>query len=628
MNISKTTVAFMFATILTTGFASCSRDDEYPTSDNKQAVVNNYKSSTEFTPEILYQGRAYVASGVDSHLKEALKNGISDVSGSVSDSQTNILVLNSLSDLSDQQLEAAFREGKTIAIANPDANAIKQFAESHPWTGIVSENVKSGLMLFTFNRYQMYSHIATPTRLQRNTEGEPVADKDQADPIQTGMATVKADYVYISGWLREMQQRYNGQSAPSRRAVTRGTQSDSKTLEDFGNHYHISYTYPYNVHYNFRNILWSDDDYLNGSGSMTVAYDIYMCHVYEGQSGAGDYYAMNMTTSVANAGMWQGTGDNRHGGVHVRWCGWYGKGFTAQSMLCPAELAHNDIAATRITNVQFTAQGTPSPATTVGSTVYTNTHTFNIGASLTIGGKCSISPSGPQAEKSAQGGISAGWSWTSSEQRNISDMDIRNTSHDNVASWKVDFNNLPEYSAGLYFKEGNSKVFRSTVELRSSWLWYDPTGKDNEDKEPYTLHTTLRSDYEMQSFITTGADLKSDYWSAMTMHKIQLPKMVNSTVGGIELNNDLSDGTYITHMQVKDADSDTVYATFDNSISKGMKQALGFFPTTKKYIVTFDAKKSGEQTFRHYSYALNKNVPLVKTSTVTLNAGFDFEETK
>lgn len=108
---------------------------------------------------------------------------------------------------------------------------------------------------------------------------------------------------------------------------------DEKSIEAFGSQYHYSVTYSFTCKEEFKHVLWSDADYHNGSGSMTASFDIYTAHVYEGEPGAGDYYAVRMTASLASAGMWKGKGDNTHGGVHVRWCGAYATDFDVVAFL-------------------------------------------------------------------------------------------------------------------------------------------------------------------------------------------------------------------------------------------------------------------------------------------------------
>lgn len=619
----KTVMGFWLAVVMVMSLTACSVND-----NEISGVGEDYidEALEKFNAEAIFHGKAYIAGTVDADLKAALALAIDDVNGTIDGEDTRIIVVNNLADLSDAQLQKAYNMGKSIAVAMPDSVEISNFVKAHDWIDFIHSNVSNNLLLFSFNRYNMFSHIVKPAYHLITAEGLETDDAEDADPVMTHLTAEETNYVYLLTWLRKLQTRYNEREHPTLTRADDSQDNKDTDLEKFGKYYHHSMTYPYDVDYNFRHVTWSKKDYLSGSGSLTVAYDIYTCHVYEGQPGAGDYYAVNMTTSVANEGMWKGKGDNRHGGVHVRWCGWYGTDFWVKSSLSEDAFAKYGWASGSFAdNIEFTAQGKPSPSTTTGQTTYTKSHTFNISGSLTLGAQTGEQNGKPVALVNASAGVSAGWSWTKSETRNISDIDIQNTTEGNVASWKVIFNNLPKYSnSKITYDIGNSLAFRSTIDLVSSWLWYDPTGKDNDDKAPYKLVTMVGADYEMQSFITTGADNKKDNVSERYAEVIDLQKINNTTVGGIELNNNLADDTFITNVQVKDADDGTVYETYNNSITKGDKVLLGYFLTTKNYIVTFDAKKPADADYQHYSYTLNKQIPLQKTGVVTLNAASDF----
>lgn len=73
-----------------------------------------------------------------------------------------------------------------------------------------------------------------------------------------------------------------------------------------------------------------ETDYIEGSGAINVSFDIYQVHCYEGQAGSGDYYIVNMSSSVSNNDMYKGRWSNRHGGTYVRICGFYGKAFAME----------------------------------------------------------------------------------------------------------------------------------------------------------------------------------------------------------------------------------------------------------------------------------------------------------
>ncbi|MBP3774413.1 MAG: hypothetical protein ILA34_03575 [Bacteroidaceae bacterium] len=596
------------ALMLTT---SCS-DNDHPVDNTESSEVDSTSVNT-FTPEVLTPlASVYVAPGMDANLKQAFTWATAAVESDPS--QASILVLNKLTDVSEDVLKKAFEDesGKggannfLICVVNPDKAELDAFDEAHDWIWFETGNVTDSTFIFGFNAANRLYFISEP------------ATSEDDDPILTNINQAQTDYVFISGMLTDFADHMMAGSKKD---------SDDNDLESFANYHHITVTENFSVNRKFRKIALSSADYLSGNCSMTTNYDIYMAHVYEGEPGAGDYYAVKMNASLASAGMWKGKGDNRHGGVHVRWCGWWNTDFIVESHILTSQNANWD----EDTNsfLTFTAGGFPSPETTIGKTTYTDTNSFSLTMSQTVGGSLGKTSKGGTSGTSkgveAELGFSEGWSWEHSESREVSDLDITNeTTRGNWARWHLTCNNLPSYSDGsISFKVTDAKTYRGTIALQGSWLWYDKTGKDNEDRDPLVLGTALYSKYKMQSFITTRADLSTETVEFHKEFRTQLPKMVNTTAGGLTIVNNLKDEAAISNVQVCSAETGEVITEFANTVPNGGEQALGHFSTLGAYTVKFKARVPGGQA-KDYKYTLNPSIKLTHKATTKLYALNDF----
>ena len=159
-------------------------------------------------------------------------------------------------------------------------------------------------------------------------------------------------------------------------------------------------------------------------------------------------------------------------------------------------------------------------------------------------------------------------------------------------------------------------------------MWYDKTGKDNEKRNPYWLCTWLWAEYEMQSFISTKADLKIDkvgpydFWERHVM-----PTPENTTGGNLTLVNNLPDGMALSDIEVivaSDGPSKGVKAyQFPHTLLNGKEKEIGFFNNNLQYMITFKAGKAGEQA-RTYKYTRNPTLKLNNREKLEVYALNDF----
>lgn len=587
---------------------SCAKNDNSVVFD--QVTDVDPTSLNSFNPTVLAPiANVYFAPGVDDDLKQAFTWGTAAVSNDPA--YGAILVLNKLTDVSEDVLKQVFEDvtGKggaknhLVCVVNPDKEELEAYKEAHNWIWFDTTNITDSTFIFGFNAADSHYFIIDPS------------DSENEDPVLANINRAQDYYVLISGMLTDFSSKMQASSQDD---------NDKNSMEDFAAHYHNSVTKRISVKKTFRELLWSDPDVHEGSFTLTANYDIYMVHVYEGEPGAGDYYGVKMTGSIASGEMWKGKGDNVHGGTHLRWCGAYCKGFYVESHLVAPP--NNDYTSDYI---MFTSGGFPSPSTTINLTTYQDTNSFGLSMSQSIGGSQKTSTQGENVsvdkEKHFELKFSESWEWSHSETRYIKDVDIVNmTTNGNWAAWRLKFNNLPvyKYSESKGFDIKDNEAARGTMDIHCSWLWYDKNGKDNEDREPYTLRTWMSGDYEIQSFISTDADLISTSIQEGCLLDFKLPKMVNLPAGRLKIKNDLPDGMTLSNVKVITTDGDLVHE-FENTVPNNGEEVLGAFNTNYQYIVTFKGRTHDGQT-REYKYSLNPSIKLTHKAVTTIYANSDF----
>ena len=583
--------------------ASCYTDDNPVGGGGSDSTVGD-----KFTPEVIVGiAPLYVAPGVDADLSQAF-SWAADFHASTPE-DGGILVLNKLTDVSEEVLKRALSgedaNSFLICVVNPVKSEFDAYAESHDWFHLDTYNVNDALFIYGFNadnrHYQIYKKPA----------------EAEGTPVDISYNRAEDYYVQISAMLIDFQRNYT--------AADKESTDQKNRMEDFASSFHDMAIVYFNSDYTFRKVAFSDPDVLKGSGYLSASYDVYMVHVYEGEPGAGDYYGVNMRASVASANMWKGKGRNKHGGVYVRWVGAYCKEFSVESrLLTKADEAHWDEDLS--SRIIFPAGASPSPSTTNGQETYKETNSFGLSTSLSVGGKSGHNDRGDYAENSGQLAVSANWQWSQTHERTIKDVNIANNSKNNWPSWKLIFDNLPEFawSQQYGFDIKSNEASRNTMDLETVWMWYDKSGKDNDDRAPYVLGTCLSATYGAQSFITTYADHKEDTWSFSEKRYIYLPKMVNVTAGKLTIKNNMSNGATISNIKVFTSEG-TQVSEYPNTVPNGGEQELGAYDTRHTYTVKFKARTTDGKEHL-YAYTLNPSISLNHKSPTSVYAASDFTE--
>ena len=174
------------------------------------------------------------------------------------------------------------------------------------------------------------------------------------------------------------------------------------------------------------------------------------------------------------------------------------------------------------------------------------------------------------------------------------------------------------------FEISDSDTYRNTMQMWSSWLWYDENGKDNDDKDPYYFCSKVSATYEMQYWISSEADLSSKTYEFNNDIKVQLPKIFNATAGKLVFKNNLKDDMIAYDIEITENPSGDIVKLYDAAIANGEERTLGYFRDNKTYSITFKAKQQDGKVVK-YKYTHFPVVQVDPTSTTTLDAFVDFE---
>ena len=516
-------IAFCSTSMMQT---SCTKAEDNPVMPEEG--TSGWVGGNEFTPTQLIPTNIYVAPGVDPDVKQAIDWASKGVVDQLSETLSiPVYVVNKLTDLSDEQMDDIMYSGETVLLMNPVESEIKAYLETHDYITLDPEITDSTWILGFNNNTKILIDKLSQT-------GDPVADNANRN---------EKAYVALSGLFTSFAERYGGYTG----AFGGDDKEDTKKMENLFASYHFVHVNSYSAHVHY-DTTWGEEYYLDGTGSATTLLDVYPIHVYEGQAGAGDYFAVKMNTSVANAGMWKGKGWNRRVGIYIRHCGLWATNFDTQVVPMKDE---NTVMPQ--TELQFLAACPPTPGTTTNQKYYEDSKSFSLNVSAT--GKLEAGEEAKPGEeptakksKSLQVQLSMGWNWTHKESYAIQNVEIEDRHAGNSIDWNIKFNDLPHYDwdEDYGFKITESLPYRNTQALNASWMWYDPNAKDESDTKPLLIKVTTNPQYEMQTFWTTKADLKSVYYNHSKTEFFKIPRPNNKHAGELVIKNDLKDDDCIT----------------------------------------------------------------------------------
>ena len=666
---------FMFVAALMCGatvLSSCNADNPISTENQAQDVEEIYsKGGFVMSDEFKYAGKAYINSTVDADIAKVLEQLMSNRQQAI-DENTNVIVLNKLSDLPFDKLEEAYYNGAIIAVALPVKSEIDAFFAAHPeWGAPANDQDMDDALLyaFDFDGYD-WTVVGEKNDDSRVTLDDPNDAFLLDDPFFAPMKEApkwptasedgnytEEDFDYLlSSWTKgleeertlseEIKKEQENEVAQARAYLMTRAAADNAPLnvktafayKTYGKTFKRNLRSRWTKNFDMTADDWRDDTSIGST--LSVRYNIYTVHVYDGSSGEGDYYLINMEADMNFGGSVQ-TGYKKHKIDHnYYWIGPFGKGFAVST--CPATTTDPKTSKDYTdSEVVFLGGKGAIPETTQGSTSYSDEYSFSfkLDASVSVKGEASKETSGKDVKGkvgvSAEGKASVGWGWNWAEkvQRSVGDISIKNTaSRGNDQSHEIVYENLPksDKTKGWIEQKGNNS-YKANTKLKSTWGWYKKSERDDSENNALVLHLRGRIDYQWWYHDGAGwfnignIDEHKAHNHEWINTYIQLDPIFRKRVGQIELVNDLGDKTYIKNIKVYSKDDPTQVVTFSRSYPAKEKINLGCRLVTGKYIIEFDAQQAGSDKITHYKYSSHDYLPLVHKEPNVFYAATDFK---
>lgn len=666
---------FMFVAALMCGatvLSSCNVDNPISTENQAQDVEEIYsKGGFVMSDEFKYAGKAYINSTVNAYVAKVLKQLMPNRQQAI-DENTNVIVLNKLSDLPFDKLEEAYYNGAIIAVALPVKSEIDAFFAAHPEWGAPSDDQDMDdalLYAFDFDGYD-WTVVGEKNDDSRVTLDDPNDAFLLDDPFFAPMKeapkwpTTSEDGNYteedldylLSSWTKgleeertlseEIEKERQSEVAQARGYLMTRAAADNAPLnvktafayKTYGKTFKRNLRSRWTKNFDMTADDWRDDTSIGST--LSVRYNVYTVHVYDGSTGEGDYYLINMEADMNFGGSVQ-AGYKKHKIDHnYYWIGPFGKGFAVST--CPATTTDPKTSKDYTDSEVVFLEGKGAiPETSQGSTSYSDEYSFSFkaDASVSVKGEASKETSGKDVKGkvgvSAEGKVAVGWGWNWAEkvQRSVGDISVKNTaSRGNDQSHEIVYENLPksDKTKGWIEQKGNNS-YKANTKLKSTWGWYKKSERDDSENNALVLHVRGRIDYQWWYHDGAGwfnignIDEHKAHNHEWINTYIQLDPIFRKRVGQIELVNDLGDKTYIKNIKVYSKDDPNQVVTFSRSYPAKEKINLGCRLITGKYIIEFDAQQAGMDKVTHYKYSSHDYLPLDHKTPNVFYAATDFK---
>lgn len=666
---------FMFVAALMCGatvLSSCNVDNPISTENQAQDVEEIYsKGGFVMSDEFKYAGKAYINSTVNAYVAKVLKQLMPNRQQAI-DENTNVIVLNKLSDLPFDKLEEAYYNGAIIAVALPVKSEIDAFFAAHPEWGAPSDDQDMDdalLYAFDFDGYD-WTVVGEKNDDSRVTLDDPNDAFLLDDPFFAPMKeapkwpTTSEDGNYteedldylLSSWTKgleeertlseEIEKERQSEVAQARGYLMTRAAADNAPLnvktafayKTYGKTFKRNLRSRWTKNFDMTADDWRDDTSIGST--LSVRYNVYTVHVYDGSTGEGDYYLINMEADMNFGGSVQ-AGYKKHKIDHnYYWIGPFGKGFAVST--CPATTTDPKTSKDYTDSEVVFLEGKGAiPETSQGSTSYSDEYSFSFkaDASVSVKGEASKETSGKDVKGkvgvSAEGKVAVGWGWNWAEkvQRSVGDISVKNTaSRGNDQSHEIVYENLPksDKTKGWIEQKGNNS-YKANTKLKSTWGWYKKSERDDSENNALVLHVRGRIDYQWWYHDGAGwfnignIDEHKAHNHEWINTYIQLDPIFRKRVGQIELVNDLGDKTYIKNIKVYSKDDPNQVVTFSRSYPAKEKINLGCRLITGKYLIEFDAQQAGMDKVTHYKYSSHDYLPLDHKTPNVFYAATDFK---
>ena len=642
---------FMFVAALMCGatvLSSCNVDNPISTENQAQDVEEIYsKGGFVMSDEFKYAGKAYINSTVNAYVAKVLKQLMPNRQQAI-DENTNVIVLNKLSDLPFDKLEEAYYNGAIIAVALPVKSEIDAFFAAHPEWGAPSDDQDMDdalIYAFDFDGYD-WTVVGEKNDDSRVTLDDPNDAFLLDDPFFAPMKeapkwpTTSEDGNYteedldylLSSWTKgleeertlseEIEKERQSEVAQARGYLMTRAAADNAPLnvktafayKTYGKTFKRNLRSRWTKNFDMTADDWRDDTSIGST--LSVRYNVYTVHVYDGSTGEGDYYLINMEADMNFGGSVQ-AGYKKHKIDHnYYWIGPFGKGFAVST--CPATTTDPKTSKDYTDSEVVFLEGKGAiPETSQGSTSYSDEYSFSL-----VG-------------VSAEGKVAVGWGWNWAEkvQRSVGDISIKNSaSRGNDQSHEIVYENLPksDKTKGWIEQKGNNS-YKANTKLKSTWGWYKKSERDDSENNALVLHVRGRIDYQWWYHDGAGwfnignIDEHKAHNHEWINTYIQLDPIFRKRVGQIELVNDLGDKTYIKNIKVYSKDDPNQVVTFSRSYPAKEKINLGCRLITGKYLIEFDAQQAGMDKVTHYKYSSHDYLPLDHKTPNVFYAATDFK---
>lgn len=352
---------------------------------------------------------------------------------------------------------------------------------------------------------------------------------------------------------------------------------------------------------------------VEGEGEVTLRHSIYPFYAFEKNNSNGDYYLIKSEVAVTNDKMYQGymrqlfqdEAKRLQTTTHI--CGFY-----LREIRVRYELVDKD----GKTVGEFPTGHSPTPLTTVGSTTYTTGFSWSLGAQIRIGiDTLKVSP------------LIWNIAYKNEAKRNIQDMDVRNTSSDEIAKYAFTLNNLPSSNTESRYtpKLPPPPLSISTNTYAQEFIWRVPSTKDFQgDDVKFTLHQKVEIDYGVCYSLTSPLgrgpryDLEEYVETVRDSSAIEFIPPCRIPMGMLKITNK-NKGQYIKDITIaKEGEEPKVLSKGSFAYGKSFQ----IYVDVGKYDVEF---KMGSTSKNVKTYTLDHDfAEIAQDETLELFSDYDF----
>ncbi|MDE6342382.1 MAG: hypothetical protein K2K93_08700, partial [Muribaculaceae bacterium] len=380
--------------VFSLSLASCSNDQE---PDNPKPPVGDKRQTIEFPVALL-------SSLPDGYYGTAIEKA-TPLRAPIGDASVAIISGLDLRNADKTEINGFLERGGIMVVVNPDNHTDDVLSDdlndnAHPY------NDETDALAFAFdgnNRYiivqsqplvvehpdeiEILSDEEFNSLMGKKDEGE--TDEDDAAYIdgEQDQPELKEDDLYyynriefLIEWINERCQE-NSVKSPSNSIGADKDESHKVDLKNFPA-LKVTYEYPVELKNELEKAASSKADSLKGKGKIILElneYPLYVFDVTDQSNVAGEYYIIDAKLTASNDGLWNPQ-KCTHGGCASRLVGYFMKSVNLEVALVDSLLSDRELK-----NIEFFEK--PMPATTVGSTTYSKSCSFEI--SGTISGKAS-----------------------------------------------------------------------------------------------------------------------------------------------------------------------------------------------------------------------------------------------